>query len=248
MDEGCTQPLSSDPMINMNTTVFSFLILFSRSRGISTTWSLSPLQLMITKKHGSKGWKSNTHKTQNKSTITHTGHNLSSKHNSRSSLFNWSSSHYLKESNAREWSLGVLECFLKSLDSSSMRLGVPFIAPRQLGAVGSQQGRLILSSVGWRTGQSGAPPDSHCSCLVRDSLPNLAQPTVADLWQLAHRTLSGAHRTVRCPLPTVGAGHASPADLAANRCAGGRWLTGQFGAPPDSPVNYSRTSPKFSRE
>jgi hypothetical protein len=43
------------------------------------------------------------------------------------------------------------------------------------------------------------------------------------------------------PLPTVGAGHASPADCAADRCAGGRWLTGQSGAPPDSPVNYSHT-------
>jgi hypothetical protein len=41
-------------------------------RGISTTWSLSPLQLMITKKHESKGGKSNTHKTQSTSTITHT--------------------------------------------------------------------------------------------------------------------------------------------------------------------------------
>jgi hypothetical protein len=28
MDEGCTQPLSSDPMINFNTTVFLFLITF----------------------------------------------------------------------------------------------------------------------------------------------------------------------------------------------------------------------------
>jgi hypothetical protein len=28
MDEGCTQPLSSDPMINLNTTVFSFLLLY----------------------------------------------------------------------------------------------------------------------------------------------------------------------------------------------------------------------------
>jgi hypothetical protein len=26
MDEGCTQPLSSDPMINLNTTVFSFSV------------------------------------------------------------------------------------------------------------------------------------------------------------------------------------------------------------------------------
>jgi hypothetical protein len=109
-----------------------------------------------------------------------------------------------------------------------MRLGVPFIAPRQLGAVGGQQGRLSLPSVGWRTRQSGAPPDNHCSCLVRDLLPFLAKSTVAETWQLAQRTLSGAHRTVRCPLPTIGAGHVSPADCAADRCAGGRWLTGQL--------------------
>jgi hypothetical protein len=53
----------------------------------------------------------------------------------------------------------------------------------------------------------------------------------------------GAPDTVRCPLPTVGAGHASPADCATDHCAGGRWLTGQSGAPPDSPVNYSHTPP-----
>jgi hypothetical protein len=129
------------------------------------------------------------------------------------------------------------------LGDSSMRLGVPFITPRQLGAVGGQQGRLALPSIGWRTGQSDAPPDNHCSCPVRDLLPILAQLTVADSWPLAHRTLSGAHRTVWCPLPTVGAGHASPADCATDRCACGRWLTGQSGAPPDSPVNYSRTPP-----
>jgi hypothetical protein len=57
------------------------------------------------------------------------------------------------------WSLRM---FLVSLGSSSMRLGFPFIAPRQLGAVGGQQGRPSLPSVEWRTGQSGAPPDSHC--------------------------------------------------------------------------------------
>jgi hypothetical protein len=128
-----------------------------------------------------------------------------------------------------EMECGRLRMLKVCLDISSMRLGVPFVAPRQLGAVGGILGRLILPSVGWRTGQSGAPPDNHCSCPVRDSLPNLAQPTVADLWQLAHRTLSGAHRTVWCPLLTVGVGHASPADLAADRCADGRWLTGQSG-------------------
>jgi hypothetical protein len=56
------------------------------------------------------------------------------------------------------------------------------------------------------------------------------------------RTLQ-IHWTVRCHLPTVGVGHASPVDCTADRCADGRWLTGQFGAPPDSPVNYSRTPP-----
>jgi hypothetical protein len=118
---------------------------------------------------------------------------------------------------------------------------VPFIAPRQLGAVGGQLGRPNLSSVGWCTRQSGAPPDSHCSCPVCDLLPFLAHPTVGPQGQLAHRTLSGAHRTVRCAQPTVVAGHASPVYCAADRCAGDRWLTGQSSAPPDSPVNYSRT-------
>jgi hypothetical protein len=148
---------------------------------------------------------------------------------------------------------GDLELLSECLGDSSMRLGVPFIAPRQLGAVGGQQGKPKFPSVGWRTGQSGALPDSHCSMSSVDLLPNLAQPTVATSGWLAHRTLSGAHRTlsgahrtVWCPQPTVGAGHASPADCEANRCAGGRWLTGQSGAPPYSPVNYSRTPPKSS--
>jgi hypothetical protein len=65
---------------------------------------------------------------------------------------------------------------------------------------------------------------------------------------VGHRTLSGAHRTVWCPLPTVGVGHASPADCTADRCASDRWLTGQSGAPLGSPVNYSRTPLNFSRE
>jgi hypothetical protein len=42
-----------------------------------------------------------------------------------------------------------------------MRLGVPFIALRQLGAIGSPFGRQFLPFVGWHTGQSGAPPDMN---------------------------------------------------------------------------------------
>jgi hypothetical protein len=53
----------------------------------------------------------------------------------------------------------------------SMRLGVPFIAPWQLGAVEVSIGRQFLPSVGWRTKQSGAPPDMNSSGLVVDLLP-----------------------------------------------------------------------------
>jgi hypothetical protein len=91
-----------------------------------------------------------------------------------------------------EMECGDLELLSECLGDSSMRLRVPFIALRQLGAVGSNLGRLIWPSVGWRTGQSGAPPDSHCSMSSADLLPNLAQPTVATPGWLAHRTLSGA--------------------------------------------------------
>jgi hypothetical protein len=85
--------------------------------------------------------------------------------------------------------------FLVSLGNSSIRLGVPFIAPRRLGAIGGQQGTPSLPSVEWRTGQSGAPPDSHYRRYGANLLPFLAQLTVAAPGQLAHRTLSGAHRT-----------------------------------------------------
>jgi hypothetical protein len=75
--------------------------------------------------------------------------------------------------------------FKVCLVCSSMRLGVPFIAPRQLGSVGSNLGMQFLPSV-------GAPPDIHCSQSGTDCFPKLAQPTVEDLEPLAHRTLSGA--------------------------------------------------------
>jgi hypothetical protein len=96
----------------------------------------------------------------------------------------------------------------------------------------------------------GAPdsPVHHRTLSGADLFPYLAKPTVAVLEPLAHWTLSGAHWTVRCPFrplalatrhariprPTV-----SPTDC---------WLTGQSGAPPDSPVNFSRTPPTKSRE
>jgi hypothetical protein len=124
------------------------------------------------------------------------------------------------------------------LGDSSMRLGVPFIAPRQLGAVGGQQGRPKLPSVGWCTGQTGAPPDSHCSMSGADLLPNLAQMTIAAPWQLAHQTLSGAHRIVRCPCrPLARATRRSRIARPTVALA----AVGSSG----SPVNYSRTPPNI---
>jgi hypothetical protein len=131
---------------------------------------------------------------------------------------------------------------------SSMCLGVPFIAPRQLGAVESNPGRQSLPSVGWHTGQSGAPPDRHCSVSGADCFPNLAQPTAEDLEPLAHQTQFGAHRTVRCSHQTVGSATRHARIARPTVGSADRWLTGQSGAPPDSPVIFSRTPPTKSRE
>jgi hypothetical protein len=129
-----------------------------------------------------------------------------------------------------------------------MRLEVPFIAPRQLGAVGDQSRKAKLAFAGWCTEQSGAPPDSYCSLSGADLLPFLAQTTIVAPGQLAHRTLSSAHRTVRCPLPTVGVAMRRPRIARSTVGADDRWLTGKSGAPPDSPINYSRMPPNISRE
>jgi hypothetical protein len=129
-----------------------------------------------------------------------------------------------------------------------MSLGVSFIDPRQLGAVEDQLGRSILPSVEWRTGQSGAPLDSlvhhrigPVDSPVHDLLPNLAYPIVAPRDQLAHLKLSGAHRTVRCAQPTVGATMCRTKIARPTVGDGDCWLTGQSGEPPDSLMNFSRT-------
>jgi hypothetical protein len=123
------------------------------------------------------------------------------------------------------------------LGYSSMRLGVPFIAPRQLGAVGGKLGRPSLPSVEWRTGQSGAPPDNYCS------LSGARLPSKSGTCDRYSSGPVGAPDTVRCPLPTVGAATRRAKIARPTIGAGDRWLTGQSGAPPNSPVNYSHVAP-----
>jgi hypothetical protein len=71
------------------------------------------------------------------------------------------------------------------------------------------------------------------SFLKRHSRP---LPTVGDLGADGAPDMSGAHRTVRCPLPTVG--------QATCRAQIPRPTIGS----PDSPVNFSRTPSANSRE
>jgi hypothetical protein len=191
-------------------------------------WSLSPLQQRSQSKHGVRlGWATHT---RHKSQHTHAHkRRLELKWQHRESSTRIELKYLTQRNECAGTESRCLRMLSECLYISSIHLGVPFIAPRQLEAVGGQQGRLSLPSVEWRTGQSSAPPDSHCRRSGADLLPFLAQTTVAASGQLAHRTLSGAHRTVRCPLPTVGAGHTSPVDCTTNRCAGDRWLTGQSG-------------------
>ena len=140
----------------------------------------------------------------------------------------------IKCAELESWCLGILrECLV----CSSMRLGVPFIAPRQLGAVESNPGRQFLPSVDWCTG--------HCPVRISFLLWRSRPLEIQSRWRTGQ---SGAHRTVRCPLLTVGfatrRARITRPTVGPTDC----WLTGQSGAPPDSPVIYSRTLLIASRE
>ena len=88
----------------------------------------------------------------------------------------------------------------------------------------------------------------HRTLSGADFFPSLAKPTVGVLEPLSHRTLSGAHRTVRCPLLTVGSATRRARITRPTVGLADCWLTGQSGAPPDSPMIYSGTPPLKSRE
>jgi hypothetical protein len=152
MDEGCTQPLSSDPMINLNTMAF-----FLR---LSPVCGESP-QLGSSRPYNDDH-KRSTEVREGKATHTRLKSQHNHAHKSQLELevqhTEFATQMELKSLSQRiecvkleSWSLRMLsEC----LGDSSMRLGVPFIAPRQLEDVGGQLGRPNLPSVGWCTGQS----------------------------------------------------------------------------------------------
>jgi hypothetical protein len=203
MDKGCTQPLSSDPMTNLNTLVFSLLSILpvreeSPQVGASRPYNIDHKEntrVRMGEQHTQDQNPQHTHahksrlelKTQHKEFATQT--ELKSLTQS------------IKCVEAESGSLRMLR---EGLVFCSMRLGVPFIAPRQLGAAGHQFGRQFLPSVEWCT------PDNHCSSPVLDFLPSRAQSTVGPRDRLVHRT-------VRCAQPTVGADHMSHVDRVDDR-------------------------------
>jgi hypothetical protein len=116
------------------------------------------------------------------------------------------------------WCLGMLrECLVYS----SMRLGVPFIAPRQLGAVESIPGRQFLPSVAWRTG--------HCPVQI-SFLFWRSQPLV--IWS--------RWRTGHCPVHTgqFGAPFRPLARPRVTRGLRGRPLARPTVGSPNSPVHH----------
>jgi hypothetical protein len=112
----------------------------------------------------------------------------------------------------------------------------------------TRHARIARPTVGsadrWLTAQSGAPIRPLARPRVTRGLRGrpLARPTVGSpdsplhhrIVRCSHQTVGSATRHARIARPTVGS-----AD---------RWLTGQSGAPPDSPVIFSRTPPTNSRE
>jgi hypothetical protein len=152
MDEGCTQPLSSDSMINLNTTVFyllSILLVCEESPQVGASRPYS-----IDHKESTRVRMGEQH-TQDSNLQYNHAHKWRSEHTTTAQgVYN---------SNSAQISRTMIDCvnaesrclrmFLVSLVYCSKRLGVLFIAPRQLGAVGHQFGRQSLPSVEWCTGQ-----------------------------------------------------------------------------------------------
>jgi hypothetical protein len=152
LDEGCTQPLSSDSMINLNTMVFSLLSILpiceeSPQVGASHPYNIDhkeSTRVRMGEKHTQDPNPQHNHAHKPRLELE-TQHREFATQTELKSL-----TQSIKCVEAESGSLRILR---EGLVFCSMRLGVPFIAPRQLGAVGDQLGRLFLPSVEWCTGQ-----------------------------------------------------------------------------------------------
>jgi hypothetical protein len=90
MDEGCTQPVSSDPMINLNTTVFSFLSSFPVCEESPQIGVSRPYNVNYTRSTKVREGKQHT-QDSNRSNHTHTSQEVSTRHDAGSLQLRWCS-------------------------------------------------------------------------------------------------------------------------------------------------------------
>jgi hypothetical protein len=131
----------------------------------------------------------------------------------------------IKCAELESWCLGMLrECLV----SSSMRLGVPFIAPRQLGANESIPGRQFLPSVAWRH-QTVRCTTGHCPVRISFLFWRSRPLATWSRWCTGH-----------CPVHTgqSGAPIQPLARPRVTRGLRGRPLARPTVSSPDSPVPY----------
>jgi hypothetical protein len=91
MDEGYTQPLSSDPMINLNTMAFFLIVFLPFARNLHRLESLA-LTILSQENHRNKRGRA-THARLKSAAHTHTSRDLSSKHSTESTQLKRSSNH-----------------------------------------------------------------------------------------------------------------------------------------------------------
>jgi hypothetical protein len=113
-DEGCTQPLSSDPMIHMNTTVFFLIVDVPFVRNLHKLESLTLTRLISIKTTRVREGKKHKQKQESQQSHTHKSRHEHTKHSAMSSQLNKCSNLSCSDPDACLRSLGVLGCSMEA--------------------------------------------------------------------------------------------------------------------------------------
>jgi hypothetical protein len=108
MDEGCTQPLSSDPMIHLNTTIFFLIVHVPVGRNLHRLESLTLTRLISMKTTRVREGKKYTQKLESQQSHAHKSRHEHTKHSATSSQLDKCSNLNRNDPDACLRSLGVL--------------------------------------------------------------------------------------------------------------------------------------------
>jgi hypothetical protein len=114
MDEGCTQPLSSDPMIYLNTTVFFLIVDVSLVRNLHKLESLTLTKLITMKTTRVREGKKHTQKLELQQCHAHKSRYEHTKHSAISSQLDKCSNLNRNDPDVCLRSLGVLGCSMEA--------------------------------------------------------------------------------------------------------------------------------------